>query len=83
MAAHKHDCESCVFLGTTGPTTACPEAVAVDHYEHSKTLIQRYGSEGPDYLAIPLLLVGLSARSRLRWMETLELLEKTESKTCR
>jgi hypothetical protein len=44
---HKHDCESCKFLGRHEPTNA-------DLYYHpgspgGETIIARYGSEGSNY----------------------------------
>lgn len=54
--AYIHDCVRCRFLGVTGPTPGYPKANAVDHYVCESvlggaTLIQRGGSDGPNYLA--------------------------------
>jgi len=51
---YEHDCQTCVYLGTTGPTKGYPQRNAVDHYFHKEgedcgTVIQRGGSRGEDY----------------------------------
>lgn len=79
--AHEHDCTQCTYLGTTGPT-ACsgPGINAVDHYIHvaanfrESSVIQRFGSNGPDYLSLSLGIT-LSLLPE-RYAETIELLRR-------
>ncbi|RYD66033.1 MAG: hypothetical protein EOP83_06050 [Verrucomicrobiaceae bacterium] len=53
--AYEHDCEKCVYLGTTEQ-----HKVPTDHYWCGDsalgmpTLIRRYGSEGSDYSTVPI-----------------------------
>jgi len=57
---HRHDCLECVYLGTTGPTDAFKEYPTIDHYWCPQgnvglpTLIQRYGGDAHQYLAMPV-----------------------------
>lgn len=63
MPAYLHDCEQCLYIGTTSfpvlPASvemACPHTI-LDMYVCPKilpTLVLRYGAEGPDYTSYPL-----------------------------
>lgn len=56
----KHDCEECIFLGTT-----IGGGQLVDLYVHGDTLISRRSDEGADYFSAPREVVHPTGHSEL------------------
>jgi len=76
--AYEHDCRECIYLGTTGSTRRFGSVNAVDHYVcvrenfQKSDLIQRFGSDSPDYGSFSLEIVEMAFRDT--YGDTLELL---------
>lgn len=74
--AYEHDCDKCVYLGTTGPITKQQKTNATDHYSCSSrwpqgtTLIQRFSSEPSDYASRSIE----NAQGSKLWETTLQLM---------
>lgn len=54
-AVHKHDCDKCVLLKSTGETDyyVCPNS----SIDKRGSVIARYSDHGPDYQSIPVVLI--------------------------
>ena len=83
MPKHQHDCEKCHYLGTG----KCP-ALGEDEFDFyictgsiGRSMIARYGSEGPEYTSAPLFSCEiLTALDKVALFARLELLPEEEKR---
>ena len=83
MPKYQHDCEKCHYLGTG----KCP-ALGEDEFDFyictgsiGRSMIARYGSEGPEYTSAPLFSCEmLTALDKVALFARLELLPEEEKR---